>query len=192
MTITPARSGSLLRTISSTSPFVEPPDGVVSALFPSTTQFLLYITVAHGELALIACGTFSLREVCSSASRFSILLFDNNQVGIRNLHWNRSLSMLKPHDIIVPPGPVGLEDKNSLSQSYSLPLINSIAGQEKRSLSTTSFTSSENPLSIIDWTSDETVLDNPTPASSVNSDLSLPIDPRLLNESDPQPIILPS
>jgi hypothetical protein len=109
-------------------------------------------------------------------------------------HVNETMDspMLETLDLIVPTGPVRLEDKNSLSQSYSLPSIDLIANQEKRSLSAASFTGSESPLSIIDWTSDETALDNPTPASSVNSNLPLSIDPRLLNESDPQPIILPS
>jgi len=86
LTITPAQSGSLFRTIFSTSPSVELPDRVVSVLFPSPTRFLLYITLAHGKLALNAHETFSLPEVCSSASRFLVLLFDNNQVGIHNLH----------------------------------------------------------------------------------------------------------
>jgi len=99
---------------------------------------------------------------------------------------------LDPVDVLVPPGPVGLEEKNSPTQSYCLPLIDLLANQEKRSLSAASLTSSENPLSMIDWTSDETALDNPTPASSVNSDLSLSTDPRLLNESISQPAIPPS
>ena len=100
--------------------------------------------------------------------------------------------MFEPLDVIFPKGPVKLQAENSLSQSYSLPSIDSIANQEKRSLSAASFTGSESPLSSIDWISDETALDSLTPASSVNSDLPLSIDPRLLNESDPQPIILPS
>ena len=99
--------------------------------------------------------------------------------------------ILETLGVIVPTGPVRLEDGNGLSQSYSLPSIDSIANQEKRSSSAASFTGAESPLSIINWTSDETILDNPTPASSVNSDLPLLIDLRLLNESDPQPIILP-
>jgi len=95
--------------------------------------------------------------------------------------------ILDPVDTIVPTGSVGLrEGKSSLSS------IDSTANQEKRSSSAASFTSSENSLSIIDWISDEVVLDNPTPTSSVYSDLPLSIDPRLLNEADPQPIILPS
>lgn len=100
--------------------------------------------------------------------------------------------ILEVVDVIVSPRSVGLEEKNSPSQSYSLPSIDSIANQEKRSPSAASFTSSENPLSISDWTSDETALDNPTPASSVYSDPSLSIDPRLLHESGSQPIILPA
>ena len=109
-------------------------------------------------------------------------------------HVNETMDspMLEPVDVIVPTGPVGLEEKNSPSQSYALPSIDSLANQERRSPSAASLTSSEKPLSIIAWTSDETALDNLTPASSVNSDLPLSIDPRLLNESDPQPIILPS
>ncbi len=109
-------------------------------------------------------------------------------------HVNETMDtlMLETLGVIVPTGPVRLEDGNGLSQSYSLPSIDSIVNQEKRSSSAASFTGAESPLSIIDWTSDETALDNPTPASSVNSDLPLSIDPRLLNESDPQPIILPS
>ncbi len=100
--------------------------------------------------------------------------------------------MLEPVDVIVPTGPVGLEEKNSPSQSYSLPLIDSLANQEKRSPSAASLTSSENLLSIIDWTTDKTTLNDPTPASLVYSDNSLLIDPRLHNEFDPQPIILPT
>lgn len=100
--------------------------------------------------------------------------------------------ILEVVDVIVSPRSVGLEEKNSPSQSYSLPSIDSIANQEKRSPSAASFTSSENLLSISDWTSDETALDNPTPASSVYSDPSLSIDPRLLHESGSQPIILPA
>ena len=100
------------------------------------------------------------------------------------------LQMLKSVDEIVPKGPVELEERSSFSRSSSLSSIRSTANNENRSLSAVSFTSPENPLSMIDWTSDEVALDNSTPASSVYSDLSLLIDPRLLNESDPQPIIL--
>ncbi len=106
-------------------------------------------------------------------------------------HFNETVDSptLEPVDVLVPTGPVGLEEENSPTQSYSLPLIDSLAYQEKRSASAASLTSSDNPLSIIDWTSDETALDNPTPASSVNSNLSLSIDPRLLNESISPPTI---
>ena len=90
--------------------------------------------------------------------------------------------IFEPVDITVPAGPVGLEEQNSASQSYPLPSIETKANQEKRGPSASSFTSSENPLSMTDWTSDETALDNPTPASSVYSDPPLSIDPRLLNE----------
>ena len=83
---------------------------------------------------------------------------------------------------IVFTGPMELEKNNSLSQSYSLPLINPIANLEKRNPSVRSFIRSENPLSITDSTS----------ASSVNSNSPLLIDPRLLNESDPLPIVRPS
>ena len=99
--------------------------------------------------------------------------------------------IFEPVDITVPAGPVGLEEHNSVSQSYPLLSIETKANQEKRGPSASSFTSSENPLSMTDWTSDETALDNPTPASSVYSDPPLSIDPRLLNESDTQPIMLP-
>ena len=92
--------------------------------------------------------------------------------------------MLKSVDVIIPTGRVELEEMNS----YSLSTTHSAANHENRSSSAVSFTSSENPVSVTDWTSDEVALENPTPASSVYSDLLLSIDPRLLNESDPQPI----
>ena len=97
--------------------------------------------------------------------------------------------MLEPVDAIVLTGPVELEKNYSLSQSYSLPLIDPTADQEKRSPFVPTFTRSENLLSITDSTSDETVLDSSTPASSVDFNLLLSIDPRLLNESDPLPIV---
>lgn len=100
--------------------------------------------------------------------------------------------IFEPVDIIVRTGPVRLKDKNSLSQSYSLPSIDSVVNQEKRSSSAASFTGSESPLSSIDWTSDETALDDTTPASSIISDLPLSIDPRLLDGAISQPTILPS
>ncbi len=109
-------------------------------------------------------------------------------------HVNETMDspMLKTLDLIVPTGPVRMEDKDGLSQSYSLPSIDSIANQEKRSLSVASLTGSESPLSSIDWTLDETALYDTTPASSVISDLPLSIDPRLLNEFISQPAIPPS
>ena len=116
----------------------------------------------------------------------------NGESPYKRVNETMDSSMLEPLDLIVPTEPVRLEDKNSLSQSYSPPSIDSIANQEKRSLSAASFTGSESPLSLIAWTSDEAALDDTTPASSVNSDLPLSIDPRLLNESISQPAILPS
>ena len=109
-------------------------------------------------------------------------------------HVNESMDSptLEPVDVIVLTGPVELEKNYSLSQSYSLPLIDPIANQEKRSPSIPTFTRSENLLSITDSTSDETELDSSTPASSVNSNLLLSIDPRLLNESDLLPVVRPS
>ena len=109
-------------------------------------------------------------------------------------HINKTIDspIFEPLDTIVRTGPVSLEDENSLSQSYSLPSIDSVINQEKRRSSAASFTGSESPLSSIDWTSDETALDDTTPASSIISDLPKLIDPRLLNESIPQPAILPS
>lgn len=111
----------------------------------------------------------------------------NEESPYKHVNERMESQILDPVDTIVPTGSVGLrEGKSSLSS------IDSTANQEKRSSSAASFTSSENSLSIIDWISDEVVLDNPTPTSSVYSDLPLSIDPRLLNEADPQPIILPS
>ena len=100
--------------------------------------------------------------------------------------------IFEPIDVIVPTGPVGLDERSSISRSCSLRSIVSIADQDKQSPSTATFPNSETQLSMTDWTSDEAVLDNVTPASSVSSDLSLSIDPRLLDESDPQPITLPT
>lgn len=100
--------------------------------------------------------------------------------------------MLELFGVIVPKGLVRLEAEDSYSQSYSLPSIDLIANQEKRSLPVASFIGSESPLSSINWISDETVFDSLIPASSINLDLPLSIDPRLLNKSDPQPNILPS
>lgn len=100
--------------------------------------------------------------------------------------------MLKSVDVIIPTGRVELEEMNSSSRSYSLSTTHSAANHENRSSSAASFTSSEYPVSTIDWTPDEVALENPTPASSVYSDLPLSVDPRLLNESDPQPITLSS
>ena len=79
----------------------------------------------------------------------------------------------------------------SIKPKYHCDLLNE-ESREKRSPSVPSFTISENPLSITDSTSDETELDNSTPASSVNSNLLLSIDPRLLDESDPLLIVRPS
>ena len=58
--------------------------------------------------------------------------------------------MFESLDIIVRTESMRLKDKNSLSQSYSLSLIDSIVNQEKRSSSAASFTDSESPLSSID------------------------------------------
>ena len=109
-------------------------------------------------------------------------------------HINKTIDspIFEPLDIIVRTGPVSLEDENSLSQSYSLPSIDLVINQEKRSSSAASFTGSESPFSSINWTSDEIALDDTTPTSSIISDLPKSIDPRLLNESIPQPAILPS
>ena len=96
---------------------------------------------------------------------------------------------LEPVDAIVLTGPVELKKNYSLSQSYSLPLIDPITNQEKRSPSVPTFTRSENLLSITDSTSDETKLGSSTPASSVKSNLLLSIDPRLLNKSDLLPLV---
>ena len=67
-------------------------------------------------------------------------------------HVNETMDspMLEPLDVILPEGPVRLEAEDSHSQSYSLPSIDSIANQEKRSLPAVSFTGSESPLSSID------------------------------------------
>ena len=100
--------------------------------------------------------------------------------------------IFEPLDIIVCTGPVRLKDKNSLSQSYSLPSIDSVVNQEKQSSSAVSFTGSESPLLSINWTSNETALDDTTPASSIISDLPLSSDPRLLDGAISQPTILPS
>jgi len=100
--------------------------------------------------------------------------------------------MLKSVDVIIPTGRVELEEMNSPSRSYSLSTTHLAANHENRSSSAVSFISSENSVSIIDWTSDKVALENPTPVSSVYSNLPLSIDPRLLNESDPQPITLSS
>ena len=99
--------------------------------------------------------------------------------------------MVEPVDAIVLTGLVELEKNNRLGQSYSPSLIDLIANQEKRSPSIPTFTRSETPLSITDSTSDKTKLDDSTPASLVNSNPPLSIDPRLLNESDPLPIAHP-
>ena len=89
--------------------------------------------------------------------------------------------MLKLVDAVVLTGTVELKKNNSPGESYSPPLIDLIINQEKRSPSVPNLTRSENPLSIADS----------TPASSVNSNPPLSIDPRLLNESDPLPIVRP-
>ena len=99
-------------------------------------------------------------------------------------------SMLKPVDVIVFTESVELKDIESVSQSFSLSLIDLIANQKKRILFAVSFTGFESSLSSIDWISKKITLENSTPVSLVNFDLSLLIDPRLLNEFDPQPIIL--
>ncbi|KAL8936221.1 MAG: hypothetical protein Q9216_005048 [Gyalolechia sp. 2 TL-2023] len=115
----------------------------------------------------------------------------NGQSSYKHINKTIDSPILEPLDVIIRTGPVRLEDSNSLNQSYSLPLTDSVANQEKRS-SSAAFTGSESPLSSIDWTSDEAALDDTTPAaSSVISDLPLSIDPRLLNESISQPAIPP-
>ncbi|KAI9806300.1 MAG: hypothetical protein M1825_006415 [Sarcosagium campestre] len=109
-------------------------------------------------------------------------------------HVNETMDspMLEPLDVIFLEGSVRLEETSGPGQRYSLPSIDPIANQEKRSSPAASFAGSECPLSSIDWNSDDTLLGNPTPASSVNSSLPLSIDPRLLNVSEPQPTILRS
>ena len=87
-------------------------------------------------------------------------------------------------ETIVPTGLVGLAERSSLSRGCSLPSIDSIMNQDKQSSSRATFTNSETPLSINGRTADRAILDNLTPASSISSDLSLSIDPRLLDESD--------
>lgn len=116
----------------------------------------------------------------------------NGESSYENIDSSTDLPIFEPLDIIARTGPVRLKDKNSLSQSYSLPSIDSVVNQEKRSSSAASFSGSESPLSSIDWTSDETALDDTTPASSIISDLPLSIDPRLLDEAISQLTILPS
>lgn len=98
--------------------------------------------------------------------------------------------MLKPLDIIVLTESVRLKDKNSLSQSYSLSSINSITNQKKQSSSAASFTDSESLLLLINWTSDKTALNNLMLTLSVNFDLFLSIDLRLLNVFNLQSILL--
>jgi len=95
------------------------------------------------------------------------------------------------YDLLIEKRPYKrVNETSSFSRSSSLSSIRSTTNHKNRSPSAVSFTSCGNPLSMIDWTSDEVALDNPTPASSVYSDLPLSIDPRFLNESDPQPIML--
>ena len=98
---------------------------------------------------------------------------------------------LEPIGVIVSTGPVEPGERNSISRSCSLPSIDSITNQDKQGPSTASCTSSETLLSMTDLTSDGVALDKLTPTSSISSDLPLSIDPRLLDESDTRPIILP-
>ena len=109
-------------------------------------------------------------------------------------HINKTIdsSIFELLNIIVCTEPVRLEDKNSLSQSYSLPSINSVVNQKKQSSSAASFTSSESPLLSINWTLDETAFNDTMLVSSVISNLPLSINPRLLNKSILQPAIPPS
>ena len=107
-------------------------------------------------------------------------------------HINKTIDspIFEPLNIIIHTELVRLKDKNSLSQSYSLPLINLIVNQKKWSSSTASFTGSESPLLSIDWTLNKTTLDDTTPVLSIISNLPLSINSRLLDEAISQPTIL--
>lgn len=95
---------------------------------------------------------------------------------------------LEPVSAIISVEPAGPQEKSSSVQRYPVSSLCSTANYKKRSPSTASFVSFDNSLSTVDWTPDNAGLDNSTPTSSVCSDL--PIDPRLLNESDSYPIVL--
>ncbi len=111
----------------------------------------------------------------------------NEESSYKHVNERMKSQILDSVDTIVLTESVKLREEKS-----SLFSIDSTANQKKRSSFAASFTSSENSLSIIDWISNEIVLDNLTSTSSVYFDLSLSIDSRLLNEIDSQSIILSS
>lgn len=72
--------------------------------------------------------------------------------------------ILETLELFVPTRLVRVEVQSSLYHSYSLCSMDSIVDREKQSVSAVSFTGSESLLLIMNWTSDETALDDPMQA----------------------------
>ena len=85
-------------------------------------------------------------------------------------------------ETVAPMEPLSKDDRDNEGLNHSLPSIDAILNRDEQIPSVATF--SEITLSTTDEASDEVVLDSFTPISSVPSDLSLPIDPKLLEESD--------
>ncbi|KAL2036376.1 hypothetical protein N7G274_010909 [Stereocaulon virgatum] len=83
---------------------------------------------------------------------------------------------------VAPTEPLSKDDRDNEGLNHSLPSIETILNRDEQILSVSTF--SETTLSTTDEASDEVVLDNFKPISSIPSDLSLSIDPKLLEESD--------
>ena len=90
---------------------------------------------------------------------------------------------------VAPAGQTSPEASDSI-RSPSISSTCSAASHEKRSPSAASFGASKNPPTSIGWTSDEGMPGTDTPASSACPSPKMLIDPRLLEESESQLIVL--
>ncbi|KAL2048515.1 hypothetical protein N7G274_000427 [Stereocaulon virgatum] len=107
----------------------------------------------------------------------------SDKISVNRVDKSIDAPKLEPMEGVAPMEPLSKDDRDNEGLNHSLPSIETILNRDEQILSVSTFFS-ETTLSTIDEASDEVVLDNFTPISSVPSDLSLSIDPKLLEESD--------
>ncbi|KAL2043541.1 hypothetical protein N7G274_003848 [Stereocaulon virgatum] len=106
----------------------------------------------------------------------------SDKISVNRVDKSIDAPKLEPMEGVAPMEPLSKDDRDNEGLNHSLPSIETILNRDEQILSVSTF--SETTLSTTDEASDEVVLDNFTPISSVPSDLSLSIDPKLLEESD--------